>query len=214
MHRFGLIGCPISQSLSPRLFAAAYASRYEYDLLEYADFRDAFNAFMQGPYLAVNVTAPFKEQAFRAAEVSDSMAKECQAANILKKTERGVEAFNSDVFAVREILRRVGAVDVAVIGFGGAGKAALVAARECGCSTRLFRHDEIGTGVDAQTVVYTLPKAVPGCDKIHAEHLLEANYVTPCLTGADGYISGYEWLVLQARFGYEIMTGETAENLK
>ena len=63
MLRFGLIGYPISHSLSPRLFEAAYGGRFKYDLIEEEDFEKAWEAFTDGPYRAVNVTAPFKEKA-------------------------------------------------------------------------------------------------------------------------------------------------------
>lgn len=69
--RLGLIGCPISHSKSPALFLEHYASRpdilehWSYDLIERDTFDEAWAAFLQD-YIAVNVTAPFKEDAFKA----------------------------------------------------------------------------------------------------------------------------------------------------
>ena len=67
MDKFGLIGYPIAHSLSPRLFSAAYGGRYAYELIETPDFEKAWECFMHG-YKAINVTAPFKGDAFDAAD--------------------------------------------------------------------------------------------------------------------------------------------------
>ena len=61
MNSFGLIGDPIATSLSPALFNAGYEGKYNYDLIEGADFGASFKAF-EDRYKGINVTAPFKEQ--------------------------------------------------------------------------------------------------------------------------------------------------------
>ena len=63
MDSFGLIGHPIAHSLSPALFTAAYGGKYPYDLIETPDFEQAWARFLAG-YKAINITAPFKENAF------------------------------------------------------------------------------------------------------------------------------------------------------
>ena len=74
MGKYGLIGDPIAKSKSPALFEAAYrgqemadGSTYSYDLIEGADFEESFRRFEED-YIAVNVTAPFKEQAYAKVE--------------------------------------------------------------------------------------------------------------------------------------------------
>jgi len=208
MDRFGLIGTPLSHSLSPSLFKAAYGGIFGYDLIERPTFDEALEAFAMGPYRAVNVTAPFKEQAFRIADDASPECRHIGAANILLKTERGIKAFNSDFLAVKSILSRLDGVrDVAVVGFGGAGKAALYAAQDSGFPTTLFRHGTIADGISADAVIYTLPGSVSGTFKIRCRHLLEANYRNPVLCAHPGYISGKVWLLSQAALGYPIMTG-------
>ena len=152
-RRLGLIGCPIGHSLSPALFREHFASRpdilehWSYDLIERSTFDEAWNTFLQG-YEAVNVTAPFKENAFRAADSHDYSALRSRAANLLVKTQNeGIKAYNTDFEAVVEILRqelqrtatantaaetveKAGRHKVLVIGCGGAGKAATAAALE------------------------------------------------------------------------------------
>ncbi|HJB44228.1 MAG TPA: hypothetical protein IAB87_05525 [Candidatus Coprenecus merdipullorum] len=159
-RRLGLIGCPIGHSLSPALFREHFASRpdilehWSYDLIERSTFDEAWKAFLQN-YAAVNVTAPFKENAFRAADSHDYSALRCRASNLLVKTQNeGVKAYNTDFKAVMEILRqelqrtttantaeealeKVGRNKVLVIGCGGAGKAATAAALEAGMQVSL-----------------------------------------------------------------------------
>lgn len=149
MARFALIGNPVSHSISPRLFAAGYDGRYPYELVETEDFDAAWRVFLRS-YDAVNVTAPFKETAFEKAKIRSREAELCGAANILVKTSKGVSAWNSDCTGVAAMLRRLydGNVTFAgggnpcnsaccgrtalVVGAGGAGKAAAVAALSCG----------------------------------------------------------------------------------
>ena len=152
-RRLGLIGCPIGHSLSPALFREHFASRpdilehWSYDLIERSTFDEAWKAFLQD-YKAVNVTAPFKENAFRAADSHDYSSLRCRASNLLVKTQNeGVKAYNTDFEAVVKILRqelqrtatantaaeaveKAGRHKVLVIGCGGAGKAATAAALE------------------------------------------------------------------------------------
>ncbi len=149
MARFALIGNPVSHSISPQLFAAGYDGRYPYELVEAEDFDAAWRVFLRS-YDAVNVTAPFKETAFEKAKIRSREAELCEAANILVKTSKGVSAWNSDCMGVAAMLRRLydGNVTFAgggnpcnsaccgrtalVVGAGGAGKAAAVAALSCG----------------------------------------------------------------------------------
>ena len=103
MKRFGLIGHPIAHSLSPAMVRSA-SPEWTYDLIATQDFEEAWRIFLEG-YDAVNVTAPFKLQAFERADESDTVTGAIGAANILLKTERGVKALNTDFWAVCQLLR-------------------------------------------------------------------------------------------------------------
>lgn len=215
MPKFGLIGHPISTSLSPGLFTKAYKGKYLYELIETPDFEEAWARFL-AEYQAINVTAPFKVNAYYRADWCSPEVERCGATNLCVKTPEGVKAYNSDYRGVREILKTIKgtagpAMSAAVIGFGGAGKAALAAAEDEGFGTKLYRHSEIAGGVSADVIIYTLPSAVEGIDKLECSKLIEANYKTPCLSSHPGYISGREWLRQQAITGYELMTGEVPE---
>ena len=207
MDKFGLIGHPIAHSLSPALFTAAYGGRYAYDLIETPDFDEAWRRFLAG-YRAINVTAPFKGDAFARVDWRSPECERAGATNLVVKTPEGTKAYNSDYRGVKALLAPLGCRSVAVVGYGGAGKAALAAAEDLGLDTRLYRHAEVAGGVQADVVVYTLPRAVEGIDRIDCAHLLEANYKDPCLAGRPGYIPGSAWLLMQAVTGYALMTGE------
>lgn len=167
MKRFGLIGNPIRTSLSPALFNAGYNGKYAYDLIEEADFETAYRRFMDG-YAGINVTAPFKLDAFRKADTKSAGSTRIGAANlILKKDdgttfacntdyagiilsileailpETGFEFFNmygSDFSSVSGMLPNIyGHRPKAMIaGCGGAGRAAAAAAASMGYDTLLL----------------------------------------------------------------------------
>ena len=139
MKRFGLIGHPLAGSGSPALFAAAYGGHWPYDLIEGADFEASWARFLSD-YQAINITAPFKEAAFRkvASEgvVGDDVAG-IGAINIAVKEADGlVHGYNSDYLGVLKLLRdRLFGPDTTAVvaGFGGAGKAAAAAGRPWKC---------------------------------------------------------------------------------
>ena len=210
MDRFGLIGHPIAHSLSPALFTAAYGGKYAYDLIETPDFDEAWRRFLAG-YRAINVTAPFKGDAFARVDWKSPECGRVGATNLVVKAPDGTKAYNSDYRGVKALLEPLGCRTAAVVGYGGAGKAALAAAEDLGLDTRLYRHAEVAGGVQADVVIYTLPRAVEGIDRIDCAHLLEANYKDPCLAGRPGYIPGSAWLLMQAVTGYALMTGEAPD---
>lgn len=193
--RFGLIGSPISTSLSPTLFRAGYDGKYSYDLIEVDDFLTSWKRFFDD-YTAINVTAPFKEDAFAQAlglahDGYGSISGPCfkiRATNLLVKTPQGIEAHNSDFTGIILSIAETyfpgliaqcyqtygprGYVKVhqffrdnvlelfsqkpqaLVIGCGGAGKAAAVAAAEMGFATVLMNR----TLSKAQTIASELPE--------------------------------------------------------
>ena len=216
MPKFGLIGYPAAGSKSPALFAAAYGGRYPYEIIEEEDFDKAFKRFISEDFKAVNVTAPHKRAAADCADWRSPDVDRIGAANILVKTPAGsVEAFNSDVLAVRKLIDGLDIRSAIVIGLGGAGRAAFDACLQVGLKTSFRHHDEVfvsgdedcpgdlcntvsGDGdctggfafrynpVAADLIVYTLPKSVSGIENIKCRYLLEANYLTPCCSDLPG----------------------------
>lgn len=210
MKKFGLVGYPISHSLSPRLFRAAYPdSDMTYDLIEVESVEEGLEIFNR-EYDAVNVTAPFKESAFSAANRSDSISRSLGATNLLMKKDGTIQASNTDFWAVTNILRlqkmRFEDPNVMVVGCGGAGKSAALASTNLHLTTVLanrslkkarefcFKHggmapvalDRIADQIclnNIGLIIYTLPVAIPGLESLPLEGkvVIEANYNNPCL---------------------------------
>lgn len=166
MKKFGLIGDPISTSLSPALFKAGYGGRYTYDLIEGPDFEESYRRFTDG-YDGINVTAPFKLNAYAMADRRSETCAKTGAANLLLKTEDGIYADNTDyagiVLSVLEAVLGMDGTDILdmygtdfrkasravakaygyrpsalVAGCGGAGRAAALAAATTGYDTVLL----------------------------------------------------------------------------
>lgn len=136
MKKFGIIGYPVKGSLSPKLFEAAYNGKYEYHTIEDKEFENVFSIFLN-EYAAINVTSPFKLNAYNSADILSKECKITSAANILVKKNGKIEAYNSDISGVLYCLEKckkhsnglIGKKSkVLVIGCGGAGRAAAYAA--------------------------------------------------------------------------------------
>jgi len=233
VKKYGLIGNPIGGSGSPALFGAAYGGRYGYDLIETDTFEEAWDRFVSG-YAAINVTAPFKEQAFEQAvglthDGKGTLSGPCRkigATNLMVKTPSGMDAHNSDFSGVmvsvaecyfpgvaRQCKERYGSTwamrvhqfmrsslgdlfpsspHALVVGCGGAGKAAAVAAAEMGFGVVLMNRNEQkarsfalqvaeygfmvdplsdlrGAIKDCELVIYTLPVQVDALKEMEAE---------------------------------------------
>ena len=222
MRKLALIGYPAAHSGSPALFHELCPGAGSYDIVETPSFEEAWKRFLD-EFDAVNITAPFKEMAFRRAsaeaeasghpELISPEVRKIGAANIAVKCTDGIRLYNSDYLGVREVLAKQcsGIKTLAVVGFGGAGKAAKAAAESLGFEVRVYHHDEIAEGLEADVVIYTLPCRVAGMNKLGCRVLLEANYRDPSFSmeslEARGttYVPGTEWLRAQAEEGFPLM---------
>lgn len=208
MKRFALIGCPVGGSLSPALFQAAYGGRRGVcDLVENAVFEACWNRFLDD-YDGINVTAPFKEQAFRRVDTLDDGARRAGAVNLAVKTPSGIAGYNTDcdgvALAVKEVWTPRPGLRALVVGCGGAGRAAAVAAKDMGLEVSLMNRTgsravalarELGMEPvpmenfpeavrRSALVVYTVPVPIGAIAALSAEELagtvvLEANYRSP-----------------------------------
>lgn len=207
--KYGLIGYPIAHSKSPELFRAAYPDNPEmtYDLIEEDDFEQAYRRF-EKDYEAVNVTAPFKGDAFRKVDIADTIARELYAVNILKKKDGKIYGYNSDFWALKKMLAPYAQpgkrTKVLVIGCGGAAKAAALAALKLRMSVTVANRDfrkarefcftgggmipvrleqaaELAGLMDI--LIYTLPLRTDLVDRLPLEGrvVVEPNYKDPCL---------------------------------
>lgn len=253
MKKLGLIGYPISHSLSPYLFREAYkknpavSNHYTYDLIERQSFDEAMSLIERENYWGVNVTSPFKEDAYRHCADCDDVSKKIGAVNLMISTHNGYFGYNTDYWAVviklnelTEIVYKNRKPKVLIIGSGGAGRAAALASSNCGYDTYIAnrtpeKYKELlnyGTiaNIDFTSlndyfrlcgiIIYTIPVPLPPSAlsdiSLSKKVIIESNYKKPAIAfylenssiGSFTYISGKEWLYLQALKGFEIFTGE------
>jgi shikimate dehydrogenase len=261
MKRYGLIGDPIAGSFSPALFSAGYGGALPYDLIEGADFLKSWKRFEED-YDGINVTAPFKEEAFRKADLFTTCCGRIGASNLIVKTDDGILADNSDFSGiilsvaeayipgiVGEFLQKYGVTahikihqyirqaltmlfsrkpQALVVGCGGAGKAAAVAAAEMGFDTALMnrtqsraqeiadRLPEYSFIVDSITdfraavrecdlIIYTVPSGIEDISLLEAEDF----------TGEDRY----KWprpakVILEANYKTPAFSGDVLGKLR
>lgn len=230
--KFGLIGTGIQASGSPALFRAAYGGRWDYDLLDGTEFLPLWERFLQ-EYQAVNVTAPFKQDAFAQAVqlAKDGYAGisgpcfKIRATNLAVKTQDGLMFHNTDFTGVMLSIAEAcfpGVVEqcyavygerghikvhqflkeqlgsaygykpqALVVGCGGAGRAAAVAAAEAGFATALMNRthakaealaaempeygflavpmsDFQAAFKECDLIIYTLPETIPALEALTA----------------------------------------------
>lgn len=130
-HRLGVAGNPIGHSLSPDIHQAFATSlghdvvyqRYLFDRDDFVGGAAAF--FHQQGGIGLNVTVPFKLDAYKFADRLDALAAAAGAVNTLALQDGKVVGYNTDgVGMVRDIQVRYGAtldgLNALILGAGGA----------------------------------------------------------------------------------------------
>jgi shikimate dehydrogenase len=141
----GLLGHPVSHSLSPRMQNAAFAARgldWRYEAFDVEDVVAAVSALRTLGFAGANVTIPHKRAVVAACDEAEG-----DAVNTLVFRDGAVLGFNTD----KEILAGIDARKACVIGAGGAAAA-------------------LGPALPADTHVFTRsgdwPPDASGCDLI------------------------------------------------
>lgn len=127
---YGVIGAPISQSLSPNLHRAAFRylgrdatySRYELGA-NLADFVRESTPGLDG----LSVTMPLKEEALSFADELDEVSKKTESCNTLVLQNQRWRGFNTDVIGMYRSLLSIPAGRVLIIGSGATSRSALAA---------------------------------------------------------------------------------------
>lgn len=177
----GVVGRPVVHSLSPLLHNAWIAAA-GLDAL-YAPFGPADEAGFDmlvaagraGLVRGINVTAPFKERALASADTASATARRCGSANLMLFDEGAVHADSTDGAGVIAALaeQAPGLVlkgrPVALLGAGGAARAAAAALLDAGAELRVVNRTreraerliaDLGAGRVAETVDTALKGAV------------------------------------------------------
>lgn len=178
--RYIVVGNPIAHSLSPlihRLFAEQTGQRmsYEAELVDEGGFEQAMGNFQASGGKGMNVTVPFKRDAWRAVDERSALAERAGAVNTISFAPRGRSiGDNTDgVGLARDLTVNLG-IDLArerllLIGAGGAAR---------GVIEPLF-----GTGIDELVIA----NRTPGRAEDLATEFADLGHITACdLAGLEG----------------------------
>jgi shikimate dehydrogenase len=136
----GVIGWPVTQSLSPRLHAYWLAEHridgaYVKLPVKPEDFSVALRGLRHAGFRGVSVTLPHKEAAFAVSARVDDAARMAGAVNqLIFHDDGGIEGLNTDVPGLKASLAEVDFTDrpVVILGAGGASRAAQIALEAAG----------------------------------------------------------------------------------
>jgi shikimate dehydrogenase len=159
----GLIGSNIMGSLSPALFAEAFAAAgidgfyhlMDADRLPAPQLRALLDAVKMAGFSGINVTYPFKQEIIPLLDTIDPEAREVGAVNTVVFDENGrTTGFNFDRRGWRNAFAEMFGTDgargavVALVGAGGAGRAVSCALMDLGIA-KLTIHDQDAKRVEA-----------------------------------------------------------------
>ena len=134
--KFAVFGNPIKQSKSPiihTLFAQQYAQHIEYRAVrvELDDFVQATSRFFEGGGAGLNITVPFKHEAFALAHRNSERSLRAGAVNVLTLADDGlIDGDNTDgIGLIRDLIANLGwtvqGLRVLLVGAGGAARGVL-----------------------------------------------------------------------------------------
>lgn len=156
-HLYGIVGCPVSHSLSPRLYNGAFRAlgiEGLYLPFHVESFGDFWLEVVEAGSLEVlgfdlqglSVTAPYKEVALAVSGASSPQAQHVSAANTLVVSGGVWEASTTDPEGVVGAMRRAGVTlagrKAVVVGCGGAGRAAAYGLELAGAQVTLANRGE------------------------------------------------------------------------
>lgn len=165
--QFAVIGHPIEQSRSPELHHA-FAQKMGIDLnytkrLAPLDgFETSMKTFFAEGGIGMNVTVPFKEQAFAQCQVLTERAKIAQAVNTLWMQDGKLYGDNTDgqglVDAIRALDWSLNNADILIIGAGGATRGVVYPLVQAGAKKIVIANRTLAR---AEQLVADLKDAVP-----------------------------------------------------
>ncbi len=146
--RYGIIGYPLSFTLSPKMHNRAFSHLgidALYETFRVKDVREAIKLIKETPLLGVSVTMPYKESVMEFLDEIDEVAQKIGAVNTILNHEGRLYGFNTDWIGVVRALKEVTPLEgkrVLVLGAGGGARAACYAFKKegaiIGISSRTF----------------------------------------------------------------------------
>lgn len=145
-QQFAVIGNPIEHSLSPEIHQAfAFQCGINLTYIKLFSETDAFEVTVKGFFAqggrGMNVTAPFKNDAYRFSQTINTLAETAEAVNTLQATSNGISGFNTDGIGLVSDLQRLGWLlhdeEVLVLGAGGAAQGIIQSLLNAGAKVTL-----------------------------------------------------------------------------
>lgn len=219
----GLIGNPVSGSLSPRMQNAAFAARgldWAYVPLEVAESRlgQALAGLVALGFAGANVTIPYKTRAVDLCDELDEVATQAGSVNTLVVRDGRVHGSSTDA----AVLDEVESASAAIVGDGGAAKAFAAALTARGAEVRVFsRRRDWPPAIEAADLVV---HATPVKDELLFEPSLgqtlielayrpdgrDTEHAAAARAAGCRVVDGLEVLVRQGALSFERWTGVAA----
>ena len=175
MAEFGLLGRKLNYSYSPEIHA--FFGDYAYELIELEpEELDAF--FAARDFKGINVTIPYKKDAYRYCDEISEVAKRAGSVNtVIKRSDGTLYGDNTDYYGFSYLLKRsnisMKGKQCLILGTGGASGAVKAALEDAGALRVLkvsrdgrVNYDNIYTHVDTDVIVNATPVGTyPDCSK-------------------------------------------------
>jgi len=226
----GLVGRPIGHSLSPMIHEFMHAVNYElYDVPTFE------KTIFSTDILGLNVTAPYKSKAFKMVDDADEWAQKSGSVNTIVNHTNGLKGYNTDILALREIVRQRCLTDgyqsVGIVGNGATANSIKIALQDLNLLVKTYaRHpqkDEFAFAAWDNSVDVLINATPLGMTHISSIFPLDASQLTgvqwifdtvyaPFHTGLSRlakkanvpYTNGLSMLLHQALHSARLMTGQ------
>ncbi len=240
----GLVGLPVMHSVSPHMHNAAFAAEHVNGVYLPFEVKD-LDGFMKRMVRSesrefdwnlrgLSVTAPHKSSVIGFLDWIEPEAQQIGAVNTIVIKENKLLGYNTDVHGLVEpLLRAVGSLTgrrVAVIGAGGAARAAVWAMNQHGARVTLFARDvgkarsvhsdcrELANASfsDYDVVINATPASPAVAEQLAGARLVydliynpsETEFLNQARAAGCQTLGGLEMLVAQARLQFELWTGK------
>lgn len=221
--QFAVIGNPIEQSRSPELhhaFAQSLGIELDYQkrLAPLDGFEQSMQQFFDAQGLGLNVTVPFKEQAYARCDVLTERAKIAKAVNTLWRVDGQLYGDNTDgqglVDAIKALDWPLQHSKILIIGAGGATRGVIYPLAQAGADKIVIANRTVERAMqlvaDLQPAVAGTTLSACGLDQLQGEFDLVINATSASLSG-DALLLPQ---ALQFNFAYEMAYGKASSFLE
>lgn len=134
MYKLGLIGHPVSHSLSPVLHGAAfehYKIDGQYQLIDipHSDLANGIKRLIKEGYTGFNATIPHKEALYKLCQTLSAQAEQIRSVNTVRIIDGKLHGHNTDyaglIYAIKELKSLKQKRTAIILGSGGASRGAL-----------------------------------------------------------------------------------------